>query len=579
MRKQPHLTKLAGLAITLLLSSAAAADSLSCSSSQVLLYKAGAQFQPLAAQSVSQLSELELKPLGSSAVLAKIPGVAAASAQAGATADISYDAAKKLCARIGKKAAAAGYQCEPDCRITVSRLPNDPYYSNKDIIGRGYPGDQKTAIKSANSEAAWEIETGDNCESPIVAVIDTGVNYNHPDLARNIWINEGEIAGNNIDDDHDGYVDDVYGFDFYSFHSNPMDDQGHGTHVAGTIGAVGNNSTGVTGMIWNTKIMALKFLGSDGSGYVSGAVEAINFAVSHGAKVLNNSWGGGGYSSALAQAIATASAQGVLVVAAAGNDGANNDVTESYPANLPGVLSVAAVDKKGNLASFSNYGASSVHIAAPGVSILSTYFSGYAWLSGTSMATPHVSGAAALAWCKNPDLSADDLKAAILESGKQVKKFQGKLISGAMLDMGALLQKVSNQSGGREAQPIPAPQTTLTVSDSGSNSGNISINTPFNIDITSGVTGTLRLNMSVGRFDCQQKFLIRNVVAGESYGLSAKLTAPAAGFDALTFSLSQQNGESDLAAATAPISGSSRSGNRKSALKACQALARSIQSR
>ena len=184
---------------------------------------------------------------------------------------------------------------------------------------------------------AWNISTGS--QSVVVAVIDTGVDYTHPDLAANIWTNPGEIAGNGRDDDGNGFVDDVHGYDFAEHDGDPMDDNGHGTHVAGTIAAVGNNGLGVAGVNWSASIMPLKFLNSQGPGYLSDAIRAINYATMErtrygvNVRVMNNSWGGGGFSSAMQTAIQAASDAGILFVAAAGNSGTNNDASPHYPAN------------------------------------------------------------------------------------------------------------------------------------------------------------------------------------------------------------------------------------------------------
>ncbi len=244
---------------------------------------------------------------------------------------------------------------------------------------------------------AWGITTGSG--RVIVAVIDTGVDFRHPDLAPNMWVNAREIPGNGRDDDGNGYVDDIYGWDFANNDNNPWDDNGHGTHVAGTIGAVGNNGIGVVGVIWNVRIMALKFLDANGNGYTSDAIRALNYAVANGATISNNSWGGGGHDQALANAIANARHAGHIFVAAAGNNGANNDSVPYYPAHyaIDNIVAVAASDMHDNLASFSNYGRNTVDLAAPGVSIWSTTPNNtYAPWSGTSMATPHVTGVLAL---------------------------------------------------------------------------------------------------------------------------------------------------------------------------------------
>ena len=280
---------------------------------------------------------------------------------------------------------------QPDYRVRLTATPNDP--SMGSLWG----------LDAIGAPAAWNTGTGTG--RTIVAVIDSGVAYNHPDLKANMWRNPGEIAGNGIDDDHDGYVDDVVGYNFVVNNGNPIDDNGHGTHVAGTIGAVGDNGVGIAGVNWHARIMALKFLDSSGSGYTSDAVRALNFAVAHGAKVVNASFGGGGFDQAMSTALANARAKGAIVVAAAGNDGTDNDANPVYPANYTGdnLVSVAATDRNDRLASFSNYGRTTVDIAAPGVGIYSTLPNGkYGSYSGTSMATPHVAGALALVWDAHP---------------------------------------------------------------------------------------------------------------------------------------------------------------------------------
>ncbi len=316
-------------------------------------------------------------------------------------------------------------------------VANDPDYSK--LYGLNNTG-QTGGTSDADIDApeAWDITTGS--ASTIVAVTDTGVDINHPDLKNNIWVNSGETAGNKIDDDKNGYVDDVNGYDFYNNDAtvyDPGDGDKHGTHVAGTIAAEGNNGIGVSGVNWKAKIMPLKFLGPDG-GYTSDAVEALNYAVAKGAKISNNSWGGGGYSQTLLDAINKADTSGHLFVAAAGNGGSdgvgdNNDSTPHYPSSYDSsnIVSVAATDRKDAPAGFSNYGSTSVDLAAPGVGILSTLPGNtYGSYSGTSMATPHVSGVAAL--LKSMNSSADDatLKDQILKSVDAKSNLSGKMVSG-----------------------------------------------------------------------------------------------------------------------------------------------------
>ena len=294
----------------------------------------------------------------------------------------------------------------PDFRVQLTATPNDTNYASQWALENGNDAD-------IDASQAWSYGTS---SSVVVAVIDTGVDYNHVDLASNIWTNSREIAGNGIDDDRNGYTDDARGWNFVSDNNNPMDDNGHGTHVAGTIGAVGNNGIGVSGIAWSVKIMALKFMDSTGSGMLSDAVAAIDYARANGAKIINASWGGGGFSSALQSAITRFQNAGGIFVAAAGNESSNNATTASYPANYTGVISVAASTSSDTLASFSNYG-TNVDIAAPGQNILSTIPGNrYASYSGTSMASPHVAGALALLWGQAPSLTASQLISTVMSN-------------------------------------------------------------------------------------------------------------------------------------------------------------------
>lgn len=294
----------------------------------------------------------------------------------------------------------------PDFRVSIEAVPNDPSYASEWGLENSGAGGLLDADIDASQ--AWDYGTS---TSVVVAVIDSGIDYNHIDLAANIWNNSREVAGNGVDDDGNGYVDDIRGWNFVAHNNNPMDDNGHGTHVAGTIGAVGNNGVGVSGVAWQARLMALKFLDASGSGMLSDAVSAIDYARTNGAKIINASWGGGGFSSVLQSAIQRFQSAGGIFVAAAGNEASNNALVASYPANydLANVVSVAASTSYDTLASFSNYG-SNVDIAAPGQSILSTVpGNSYAVYSGTSMATPHVAGAMALLWGQAPALTATQL--------------------------------------------------------------------------------------------------------------------------------------------------------------------------
>lgn len=337
---------------------------------------------------------------------------------------------------------------EPDYVVTHSGIPDDPDYSllwGMDRIG---------------APAAWATTTGNDV---VVAVIDEGIDVNHPDLAANIWSNPGEIPGNGIDDDQNGKVDDVHGWDFANQDASVYDggdEDHHGTHVAGTIGAVGNDGFGIPGVNWSVKIMSLKFLGPQG-GYTSDAIDALDYAVAMGARISNNSWGGGGYSSSLYDAIDRARQAGHVFVAAAGNDGRDlshrkNAQRQSYPASydLPNILSVAAIDQDDQIAWFSNYGDRAVDLAAPGTAIYSTLPGGaYGAYNGTSMATPHVAGACALFLAANPGASGPDIVAQILDTVAPLPSLAGNTVTGGLLDVGAAL-------GPRNARPavtITAP--------------------------------------------------------------------------------------------------------------------------
>ncbi len=339
---------------------------------------------------------------------------------------------------------------EPNIVIQARLTPSDSRYSQLWALhNTGQTGGKVDA--DIDAPEAWGITTGS--QQVVVAVIDTGVDYNHPDLRANMWVNLGEIPGDGIDNDGNGFVDDVYGYDFVNNDGSPLDDNGHGTHVAGTIGAVGNNDEGVTGVAWSVSIMAVKFLNANGSGFVSNAIKAINYVTmmktQFGVNVVvaNNSWGGGGYNSQMFNAILAAQEANILFVAAAGNDKSDNDVRGAYPANyeLDNVISVAATDYNDELAGFSNWGASRVHLAAPGVVIRSTIpGGGYGAYSGTSMAAPHVSGVAALLWSLNPNLSYREVKDAILNGVDKVDALANKVATGGRLNAYNALMQIYN---------------------------------------------------------------------------------------------------------------------------------------
>jgi subtilisin family serine protease/subtilisin-like proprotein convertase family protein len=405
------------------------------------------------------------------------------------------------------RAEAGVVDAEPDYHLTVSSVPNDPLLNQQwYLTGSGpYAG---TPGANIHAEQAWSVTTG----SPgiVIGMMDTGIDYNSPDLYQNIWINQAEIPDywytkssptggyNKIvykseirtetpgvitfrdlnnpvnkglvwDNNGDGHIDagdllrpvsqggwdsgstrdgdtahpdDFFGWNFVANTNNPFDDSGHGTNVAGILGATGDNGTGVAGVDWNVRLMPVKFLGSNGQGTVSSFILGLNYAVQHGAKITNNSWEGAPYSGALYDAINNARLHGQIFVAAAGNEGTSNDQTPNYPASfsqsLNNVVAVAATDNTDHLASFSNYGPHSVALAAPGVNIVSTLPGGrYGPMTGTSMATPEVTGALALVWGEHPDWSYTQVIDQVLNTVDRLPSLQGKVATGGRLDVAA----------------------------------------------------------------------------------------------------------------------------------------------
>jgi subtilisin family serine protease len=327
--------------------------------------------------------------------------------------------------------------------LSIDALPNDEKFDQTwgmHNTGQFYYGLSKPDA-DIDAPEAWDITTGS--PDTVVGVIDTGVNYNHPDLAANMWHNPGEIPGNGQDDDNNGYVDDVYGIDAHNHDADPMDDHGHGTHCSGTIGAVGDNGIGVAGVNWHVKIMALKFLSDEGSGDTADAIECLNYATAMRRRGVNigltsNSWGGEDSEPAMQDAIDASGRAGMLFVVAAGNQGADNDGDwKHYPAayDSPNIITVAATDCWDGVPIWSNYGLTSVDLGAPGDDILSTVLNGeYDTYSGTSMATPHVAGAAALAWSLKPEASWQQVKDALLGGVDPLDSLQGQVLTGGRLN-------------------------------------------------------------------------------------------------------------------------------------------------
>lgn len=405
---------------------------------------------------------------------------------------------------------------EPDYVVQVGLTPNDTYYGLEyglNNIGQIVNGATGTADADIDAPEAWNITTGS--VTTVVADIDTGIDYTHPDLYLNIWINQGEIPTairnsltdtdgdgiitfydlnvavnqgpgkitdlnangridggdllnnasgweNNTDNDGDGKIDDLIGWNFVSNTNDPRDDNGHGSHTAGTIGAIGNNGVGVTGVNWKVQIAAMKFLNAQGSGAISAAQSALQLSVAKGILISNNSWGGGGFSQSFLNALVAANNAGHVFIAAAGNAASNNDTTASYPANynVANVISVAATNSNDQLASFSNYGVNTVDIAAPGVSIASTYSNGgYVYLDGTSMATPHVTGVVALERTLNPGLGVADTIGRILNGADVIAGLTGKVAGGRRLNA------FNAVNVGPPALDLTGPRVTAAVPD------------------------------------------------------------------------------------------------------------------
>ena len=358
----------------------------------------------------------------------------------------------RLAPSMDAEAAMAAYRSRPEVAYVVPRqqvhilaVPNDPRFAELwGLRNTGQTGG--TAGADIHAVDAWNTTTGSR--NVIVAVIDTGIDYNHPDLAANVWTNPGEIAGNGIDDDSNGIIDDIHGARWTSNNGtptsgDPMDDHSHGTHCAGTIGGVGNNSVGVAGVNWQVSIMGLKFLNGSGSGSNVDAIAAIEYAVDQGAHFTSNSWGGGGHDAALRDAIAAAGAAGQLFVAAAGNDSLNTDVSPHYPSSydLDSIVSVASSDHNDARSSFSNVGIVTTDLAAPGSSILSTTPGDtYGLKSGTSMATPHVAGVTALLLAQHPGATPAQLKSWLMNGTTPLPAWESLVASGGRLNAAEALR-------------------------------------------------------------------------------------------------------------------------------------------
>jgi subtilisin family serine protease len=347
---------------------------------------------------------------------------------------------------------------DADSPAHTDRTPNDPSYPSQwDWPKIGAP-------------AAWDLTTG--TKRVVVGDIDTGLDYNHVDLKKNAWLNTAECNGTaGVDDDHNGYVDDCHGIDTINGDSNPMDDNDHGTHTAGTIGAVGNNGIGVTGLNWKVKVLPCKSHDSTGNGSIASIIECYQYMVTEkaaGSDIIstNNSYGGCpeacGFDQATMDGIAAMNDAGIIFAVAAANNSSDNDLTPVYPANyfLPNVISVAATTSTDGLAGFSDFGARTVLVGAPGASVLSTVRNGYASFSGTSMATPHVAALAALIHASDAGLDIYQIRNLIVSSGDSISSLATKTVSGKRINAGdalscssskvfGMLRPLQNESAGK----------------------------------------------------------------------------------------------------------------------------------
>lgn len=419
--------------------------------------------------------------------------------------------------------------CEPNYAFEVNAKPNDAYQR------------LQYAHDLMKLPQAWDITQGDS--SVIVAVIDTGVDLTHEDLVNNLWVNQGEIDANGIDDDGNGLVDDYVGADFTDDTGSANDDHGHGTHVAGIIGGEGNNSIGVAGVAWKVKIMPLKFIGAGGVGSGTNAARAIDYAVDHGAKIINASWGAiGAQATVIEDAIKRARDKGVLFVAAAGNDGVNTDQATFYPAgfDVSNIISVGATDNKDERAVFSNFGEQSVDLAAPGVSIVAPYPGlGYAYLSGTSMAAPQVAGVAALITSLQGDLSPQTLKYLLIESGDQVAALSGTSSSARRVNAyQAIIALGSLPQGASQTYSLSVSPSKKVLRDSAKAT---TIKGAFFVNVSSSAglsSGAMQLEMKLGEYSCN---IAAFEFSGENVQLKGKLASGLVG--GAQFSLINDSGE------------------------------------
>lgn len=338
---------------------------------------------------------------------------------------------------------------EPNYIYSINEIPNDPkfkYLWGLLNTGDNEPGTDRIGVVGADINAieAWKITKGQ--KQVKIAVIDSGIDYNHPDLKDNIWVNIVEQAGKpGVDDDNNGFVDDIHGYDFSEDDGDPMDGHNHGTHCAGIIGAIHNNGIGIAGVMANVSLVPVRFLDDDGFGTTEQAIKAIDYATNLDVDVMSNSWGGFKSSDALREAIEVAMEKGIIFVTSAGNESQNNDNFSHFPSNfkIENIVSVAAGTIQDSMSLFSSYGPKTVHITAPGENILSTIRgSGYRHFSGTSMATPFVAGALGLLIAKEGRIPHQKMRERLMATSEQVNSLLTKTISGGRLNIFNLLSNI-----------------------------------------------------------------------------------------------------------------------------------------
>ncbi len=418
----------------------------------------------------------------------------------------------------------------------VSPGTSDPYFQDGTLWGmHNYGQNGGTCGADIDAPEGWEIRT--DAGNVIVGVIDTGIRYTHEDLAANVWSNVNEIAGNSIDDDNNGVVDDVYGARFINgvVSGDPWDDHFHGSHVAGTIMGAGDNGKGVIGVAWSGRVMGVKFLNAAGSGYISDAVLAVDYARQMGAKVLNNSWGGGGFSQALLDAIHATRDANMIFVAAAGNNSSDNDGYPFYPANYnsDNLVTIAATDRNDRLAGFSNWGKNSVELGAPGVEVWScnnTSDSSYRYASGTSMATPHTAGVIALLWAQYPTASYSSIITRLLRGVDYIDSLGGRTVTGGRLNLHRSIEDPVADFDVTVTN-VPAPMTA-TFTDRSLAWGAPIISRQFDLGdgtVTNAAVlthtyategpyvATLRVDNSAGNYSTQQRLVPGHIASGQIF--------------------------------------------------------------